>query len=101
MMTLSKKIFYGTVSCMAGCALFISCRSGKQADRDILALNVDTTVRPQDDFFDFANGGWIKKNPIPAAYKSWGIGNEVQEDLYKRLKKINEDAIKKPGHRYC
>jgi putative endopeptidase len=61
---------------------------------DPVFKNLDQSVRPNDDFFLYANGGWLKKNPIPAAYSSWGIGNIVQEDILQRLKKINEDAIK-------
>jgi len=56
--------------------------------------NLDTTVSPGTDFFMYANGGWIKRNPIPAAYSSWGIGNVVQEEIRNRLKKINDDALK-------
>jgi putative endopeptidase len=56
--------------------------------------NMDRAVKPGDDFFLYANGGWIKRNPIPAAYASWGIGNVVQEDVTARLRKINEDALK-------
>lgn len=93
----SKNILIGAASLMAACAIFVSCQPVKTDNEDLLAAHLDTTVRPQDDFFEFANGGWIKKNPIPAAYKSWGIGNEVQDDLYLRLKKINEDAVEEPG----
>jgi len=56
--------------------------------------NLDPSVKPGDNFFLYANGGWIKRNPIPAAYSSWGIGNVVQEDIRERLRKINEDALK-------
>ena len=73
-----------------------ACRN-KQKDysiKDMVYQDLDTTVKPGDDFFSYANGGWIKKNPIPAAYASWGIGNLVQEDIRDRLKKINEDALK-------
>lgn len=55
---------------------------------------MDTTVKPGDDFFKYANGTWLRKNPIPAAYASWGIGNVVQEELRDKMKKINEDALK-------
>ncbi|MDB5136057.1 MAG: family peptidase [Mucilaginibacter sp.] len=56
--------------------------------------NLDQTVSPGADFFMYANGGWIKRNPIPPAYSSWGIGNVVQEEIRDRLKKINESALK-------
>jgi putative endopeptidase len=61
---------------------------------DPIYQNLDPTVSPGADFFTYANGGWIKKNPIPPAYSSWGIGNEVTEEIRERLKKINENALK-------
>ena len=61
---------------------------------DPVYQNLDPSVKPGDNFFLYANGGWIKKNPIPAAYSSWGIGNVVGDDLRERLRKINEDAEK-------
>lgn len=64
---------------------------------DILKANLDTTVNPANDFFEYANGGWIKNNPIPDEQKSWGIAYLVQEDLYGRLRTINEDAVKNPS----
>ncbi len=63
--------------------------------QDILQTNIDTTKKPNDDFFEYANGGWIKKNQIPNDETVWGIGNLVQKELYARLLKINEDAVKK------
>src|SRR6478672_9357618 len=59
---------------------------------DVLAVNMDTTVKATEDFFLYANGGWIKKNAIPAEESSWGIGNLVIEENYKRLKEISEKA---------
>jgi putative endopeptidase len=56
--------------------------------------NLDQNVKPGEDFFKYANGGWLKRNPIPPAYSSWGIGNVVSEEIRERLKKINEDALK-------
>ncbi|HEU0228150.1 MAG TPA: M13 family metallopeptidase [Arachidicoccus soli] len=74
-----------------------SCKNNQSAKQDILASDIDTAIRPQDDFFEYANGRWLKNNPIPNAYKSWGIANLVQNDLYDRLRKINEDAVKNPA----
>lgn len=39
--------------------------------------NLDRTCAPCTDFNTFANGGWMAKNPIPAAYPSWGVDNIV------------------------
>jgi putative endopeptidase len=61
---------------------------------DILKANVDSSVNPVDDFFDYANGTWIKNNPIPNDESMWGIANLVNEELYNRKKNINESAAK-------
>ena len=62
------------------------------AKPDFLTANIDSTVNPADDFFLFANGGWLKRTPIPDAESGWGLGNLVEEDIYNRLRKVNEDA---------
>lgn len=59
---------------------------------DVLAINMDTTVSPSQDFFLYANGGWIKANPIPGDQGSWGIGNLVIEENLARLRSISEKA---------
>lgn len=74
----------------------VSCNSksktgSKNAD-DVLAVNLDTTVSPGEDFFQYANGGWINKNQIPAEQAAWGIGNLVIEENLKRLREISEKA---------
>jgi putative endopeptidase len=68
-------------------------QNSKTVPPDILASNIDSTIKPGDDFFMYANGGWIKRTPIPASESGWGIGNLVNEENYNRLKKINEDAV--------
>ncbi|MEO8741617.1 MAG: M13 family metallopeptidase N-terminal domain-containing protein, partial [Lysobacteraceae bacterium] len=64
------------------------------ATQDFLQAHMDTSVDPGKDFFDYANGGWLAKNPIPASEASWGIGNLVDDQLYTSLRKINDDAAK-------
>ena len=63
--------------------------------KDFLTSNIDSTVSPGEDFFMYANGSWFKRNPIPEDESWWGIWNLVIEDIYSRLKKINEEAAKK------
>jgi putative endopeptidase len=75
----------------------ISCNDNKEvknseSKKDILAADLDTTVSPREDFFEYANGGWIKANPIPADQSGWGIGNLVLEENRKRFREINEKA---------
>lgn len=78
--------------------LLTACNTGKNeietatANKDVLQSHIDSSVNPVNDFFDYANGGWIKNNAIPADQSSWGIGNLVIEENLKRLRKINEDA---------
>lgn len=77
-------------------ALLLSCNSHHQDAKatDPLVDNLDTTIKPGDDFFLYANNGWIKNNKIPDAEAAWGIGNLVQEEIYSRLIAINEKAVK-------
>lgn len=77
-------------------ALLWSCNSRQKHanQKDILIVDRDTTVAPGDDFFDYANGGWLKTAEIPAAESQWGIAYLVNDELYKRKLKINEDAVK-------
>lgn len=77
---------------------FIACNTEtNKAKPDILAANLDTSVNPANDFFQYANGGWIKNNPIPNDQSSWGIANLVIEENLKRLKEIAETAAKNNG----
>jgi putative endopeptidase len=82
------------LSAVIATALF-SCKNDNAAiatGKDVVAANMDTTVNPADDFFLFANGGWIKNNPIPESESNWGIGKLVQEDIYVKMRKVSEDA---------
>ena len=78
---------------LASLSLLTACSGSKDKPaEDFLAKNLDTTVNPATDFFQYANGGWIKNNAIPASESSWGVGQLVQEDIYQRLRSINEKA---------
>jgi putative endopeptidase len=56
------------------------------------AKNMDTSVKPQDDFYLYANGGWLKRNPVPPEYARWGSFDELTEKNNDALHKIAENA---------
>src|SRR5215470_15871449 len=53
---------------------------------------MDTTCKPCDDFYQFVNGNWLKDNPVPSAFATWGTFNVLQQDNRKLLKEVLEDA---------
>src|SRR5260370_42290162 len=55
---------------------------------------MDTSVTPQDDFFMYADGGWIKRTEIPPEYSRWGSFNELIEKNNDALHEIAEKAAK-------
>ncbi len=85
-----------SLSWLFALVVFVACKNiSKETGTDFLANNIDTTVNAAEDFFDYAEGNWMKHTEIPAEESSWGIGNLVKEEIYNRLKKINEEATAK------
>ncbi len=64
----------------------------KKPAKDVLIEDMDPNTSPRTDFFQYANGGWIKNNPIPKTESNWGIGNLVGEDIKNKLKELNEKS---------
>jgi predicted metalloendopeptidase len=54
--------------------------------------NMDTSVRPQDDFFRYVNGGWLADTEIPPDRSGWGVGYELHERNEKRLRSVLQEA---------
>src|ERR1700730_1492537 len=79
-------IFAGAVVALAG-------RGATDSDaRGFDMANLDRTCKPCDDFFQFAEGGWIKNNPIPPEYPEWGSFVTLQDNNEKLLRDILEAA---------
>ncbi|MBI5770769.1 MAG: M13 family metallopeptidase [Verrucomicrobia bacterium] len=80
-------------------ATFVALAWPLAAPAAIDVKHLDASVKPGDDFFAYANGGWMKANPVPAAYSQWGAFHEVDEFNKKALHALLEKAAKveKPG----
>ena len=68
--------------------------SKNQAPPAFDTKNMDKSVKPGDDFFRYANGGWLKRTPIPPEYARWGSFNALIEENNDALHKIAEKAAK-------
>jgi len=71
--------------------------NAKAADENakpIDSSNMDPSVKPADDFFLYANGGWIKRTEIPPEYSRWGSFNQLIEHNNDALHVIAEKAAK-------
>lgn len=56
--------------------------------------NMDLSVKPGDNFFLYANGNWIRKNPVPASKTRWGAFGVIDEENNNRMHQLLEDAAK-------
>lgn len=54
--------------------------------------HLDKTCKPCDDFFQYVNGNWIKNNPIPPEYASWGSGSMLHDNNQKQLRTLLDEA---------
>lgn len=59
--------------------------------------NMDPSVKPGDDFFHYANGAWLKNNPIPADQTRWGSFNALEERNKAVLREILEACAADAG----
>jgi putative endopeptidase len=55
---------------------------------------IDTTIEACDNFYRYAVGNWLKNNPIPAAYSSWGVDQMVEKNNFEILQNVLETAAK-------
>lgn len=64
----------------------------KAPQKFIDPANMDLSVKPGDDFYTYANGNWIKNNPVPAKETRWGSFNQLRDFNINAVKSIVEDA---------
>ena len=52
------------------------------------------SVRPGDDFYQYAGGGWLKANPMKPEYSSYGVFNDLAETNRKQIRELFENLSK-------
>jgi predicted metalloendopeptidase len=70
---------------------------GQTLNAGIATQYIESSVRPQDDFFEYLNGKWLKTVEIPADKSRWGSFNELQENTLPQLRGIIEKVSTKGG----
>ena len=85
-----------TIMMMAISAFSLSLSAQETLKSGINMGDLDQSVRPADDFYEYACGGWMKANPLPAAYSRFGSFDRLGEDNNKRingiLKELQENS---------
>lgn len=81
------------LSAIIGIIFLLSACNGIRNPTSVYTSNMDKSVNPANDFFSYANGGWLGNNPIPPDESAWGIGTIVINENYERLRLINEEAV--------
>jgi putative endopeptidase len=72
----------------------VSCTNVKKTEQtsDALVSHIDSTVKPGDDFFLFANGKWFKEHPIPASEQNNGLWQLIQDTINAQVRNICESS---------
>jgi putative endopeptidase len=83
------------VACALVMVFSVAATFGQSSHFDVSGMDASTAACT--DFYQYANGGWLKANPIPAAFPAWGIGNVLNEKNRDVLHDILEATAKNAG----
>jgi putative endopeptidase len=90
-----KQIIIPSLSALLTAFFLSGCnQTSYQCENDPLVINRDTTVKPGDNFFLYANGTWFKNNPIPSTESSNGIFKLIKDTIDDQVKHICERSAK-------
>lgn len=85
------------VAALAVAALAVDAQAPAAAQGAVHGVNkadMDMSVRPGDDFYQYAGGGWLKANPMKPEYSSYGVFNDLAETNRKQIRELFENLSK-------
>ena len=82
------------IAIMAISATTMPCFGQDNLKSGIQLSNLDRSAAPGNDFYQFACGGWVKNNPLPAAYSRFGSFDRLQQDNNERINGILNELLK-------
>ena len=82
------------IAIMAISATTMPCFGQGNLKSGIQLSNLDRSAAPGNDFYQFACGGWVKNNPLPAAYSRFGSFDRLQQDNNERINGILNELLK-------
>lgn len=85
-------LFSASIATLIACDVVKETAIDEFAGVSVSVDYMDKSIRPQDDFFMFANGTWVKNNPVPASESRWGSFNELDQANKEKLTEILDDA---------
>lgn len=89
-----KRVFLAAAGIAMLLISVLSCKPKTTETPAIDVANMDTTIKPGDNFYLYANGAWLKNHPIPGDYSRYGAFEVLGEENYKQLQTILDEASK-------
>ncbi len=81
----------------AGLVIMTGCEPGATQQETVVPAidmrNLDTSVAPGTDFYQFATGGWMERNPLPAEYARYGAFDRLREINQEQIRVLIEDLV--------
>lgn len=90
-----KRLYLAAIFLLIAALIFNGCSTSKEEDfKAFDTAIIDTTHKPQEDFYRFAAGNWLKNNPVPEDQTIWGGFTVLREQTREQVQSIVLDAAK-------